>query len=248
MAAAMGERLQDALPSGVGARRIRSFVRREGRMTSAQQRALSVHWERLGLDPEPGRVLDFASVFGRQAPLTLEVGFGNGESLAEQAATQPERDFLGIEVHRPGVGHLLQVATQQGIENLRVITADAVTILKENIPAAGLDRVQIFFPDPWPKKRHHKRRLIQPAFLHLLARAVRLGGSLHLATDWEEYAEHMQAVAASLFPVWTPDGPQPLEVRPDYRPATRFERRGNRLGHETRDLLYLRGGNPSPDA
>lgn len=217
-------------------------------MTPGQQRALAEYWDRYGVDPEPGRILDWVGLFGRQAPLTLEVGFGNGESLAAQAAALPERNFLGIEVHRPGVGHLLQVANRQGIDNLRVITADAVTVLKENIPPVSLDRVQIFFPDPWPKKRHHKRRIIQPAFLLLLARAVRMDGRLHLATDWEEYAQHMQAAAASIFPVWVPDGPQPLNARPDDRPATRFERRGNRLGHVTRDLLYVRRASPSSDA
>lgn len=242
--APIADALHDEVFSGNTRRQIRSFVRREGRMTLGQKRALAVSWERYGIDLVPGGILEPFVLFGRHAPLTLEIGFGNGESLAAQALAQPERDFIGIEVHRPGVGHLLRIATRQGCANLRVISADAVTVLQHNLPIGCLDRVQIFFPDPWPKKRHHKRRLVQPEFLMQLARAVRVGGRLCLATDWEDYAQHMYAVLAGLLPVWTPDGPQPLPARPEYRLPTRFEMRGNRLGHRTRDFVYVRCEDP----
>lgn len=220
------------------ARRVRSFVRREGRMTAGQQRALQALWSNFGVDP--GGWVDLPALFGRLAPVTLEIGFGNGENLVWQAERMPERDFIGIEVHRPGIGHLLGELRRRGLENVRVFNADAVDVLECRIPPASLDAVQILFPDPWHKKRHHKRRLIQPGFVRLVASRLRPGGLLHLATDWEDYAAQIGAVMAASGELFEPEGPQPLGARPPWRPATRFERRGERLGHRVSDFLYRR--------
>jgi tRNA (guanine-N7-)-methyltransferase len=208
-------------------------------MTAGQQRALEQLWPRFGIPPGSGPV-DLRALFGRDAPVTLEVGFGNGESLAWQAERMPQRDFIGIEVHRPGVGHLLGELERRGLQNVRIFNADAVEVLESRIPPASLDTVQVFFPDPWHKKRHHKRRLIQPAFVRLLASRLRPGGQLHLATDWDDYARRMQQVMAESTDLFAPEGPLPLVARPSSRPATRFERRGERLGHQVSDLLYRR--------
>ncbi|WP_018233048.1 tRNA (guanosine(46)-N7)-methyltransferase TrmB [Thioalkalivibrio thiocyanodenitrificans] len=215
-------------------RPIRSFVRREGRLTAGQQRALDTLWPRFGIEYSE-KMPNLASIFGRSAPITLEIGFGNGESLAAMAQAAPERDFLGIEVHRPGVGHLLQRIEALGLTNLRVMCHDAVEVLKHRIPPGSLDTVQIFFPDPWHKKRHHKRRIIQPAFVALLATRIRPGGTLHLATDWEDYAQHMLEVmrGSGAFRN-TAEGFAP---RPAHRPPTRFEQRGQRLGHGVWDIV-----------
>lgn len=222
-------------------RRIRSFVRREGRLTSGQSCALERLWPRFGIDADAGPVAAHA-LFGRRAPVTLEIGFGNGESLALQAEASPERDFIGIEVHRPGVGHLLGEIERRSLTNLRIYCADAVEVLESNIQPGSLDGVQIFFPDPWHKKRHHKRRLIQPAFVRLLASRMRPGGLLHLATDWEDYAEHMAAVLRGAVEWFEPE--TPCAPGNEARPETRFERRGKRLGHAVRDLCYRRRHSP----
>lgn len=227
-----------SMPENV--RRIRSFVRREGRLTVSQERALQEHWGRFGLAVQPQQSLQWAGIFGRQAPVTLEIGFGNGESLLEQVCQNPDRDFVGIEVHRPGVGHLLRMAALTEVRNLRVLMVDAVGVLQENIPSASLDCVQIFFPDPWPKKRHQKRRLIQAPLVQALARVVRPGGCVHLATDWQEYAQQMQEQFEVAGSYWVPEGPQPIQERPLSRPETRFERRGGRLGHAICDFIYRR--------
>ena len=218
-------------------RSIRSFVLREGRMTTGQQRAFDELWPRFGL-AETATPLDLVNVFSRRAPLTLEIGFGNGEALLAQAQAQPEHYFLGIEVHRPGVGHLLLRLDELGLVNVRVLCADAVTVLRYQLPDAWLDRINIFFPDPWPKKRHHKRRLIQPDFVTLLAKKLKPQGILHLATDWQSYAEHMLVVlsAAKEFN----NQHQVYAPRPAQRPLTKFERRGLRQGHEVWDLLFQR--------
>ncbi|RMG28640.1 MAG: tRNA (guanosine(46)-N7)-methyltransferase TrmB, partial [Gammaproteobacteria bacterium] len=218
---------------------IRSFVRREGRLTPAQARALERLLPRFGL-PETGP-WDPVAIFGREARVTLEIGFGNGEVLATLAAAAPREHFLGIEVHRPGVGRLLQRLEREGLTNVRVSTRDAVEALEHQVPEGSLDRVLIYFPDPWPKKRHHKRRLIQPPFVALLARALKPGGLLHLATDWMPYAEWMQAVLASS-PDFEPVPPGGCIPRPPWRPETKFERRGRDLGHTVCDLLYRRRG------
>jgi tRNA (guanine-N7-)-methyltransferase len=219
-------------------RTIRSFVRREGRITRAQEQALTCLWPRYGL--EAGVPLDLDGCFGRHAPRTLEIGFGNGASLAGMAGQEPAADFLGIEVHRPGVGHLLLELEQRDLGNVRVICADAVEVLEHCLPDAALDRVLLFFPDPWPKKRHHKRRIIQPDVVELLARKLRPGGILHMATDWEHYAQHMLEVMAGTASFRNRAGPGNASPRPDYRPVTKFEQRGLRLGHEVRDLLFER--------
>lgn len=221
-------------------RPIRSFVLREGRLTDGQRRALDELWPRYGVDRDTP--IDAPALFGREAPLWLEIGFGNGEALRHMAALHPEIDFLGIEVHRPGVGHLLKALDEDGRDNVRVVRADAAEVVRERIPAATLDRVLIFFPDPWPKKKHHKRRLIQPAFADALARVLRPGGHLHLATDWGDYADHMRAVLDP-HPAFVDTAAGNAE-RPAYRPQTHFEARGERKGHSVRDLIYRRSDAP----
>jgi tRNA (guanine-N7-)-methyltransferase len=219
-------------------RRIRSFVRREGRITAGQQRALQELWPRFGLEADAP--LDLVAVFGRDAPRTLEIGFGNGASLATMAAQQPQHDFIGIEVHRPGVGHLLQLIAEQGLGNVRVMREDAVQILRDCMPDNSLDRVLLFFPDPWHKKRHHKRRIVQPEFIELLAGKLRHGGRLHMATDWEDYAAHMVEIMSRSAAFRNCAESGVYVPRPDYRPVTKFEQRGQRLGHGVWDLVYER--------
>ena len=219
-------------------RRIRSFVRREGRLTAGQQRALDQLWPLYGIAPD--RPLALAELFGRQAPCTLEIGFGNGASLAEMAAAAPEQDFIGIEVHRPGVGHLLQEIEARRLHNLRVLCTDAVEVLERQLPDASLERVLLFFPDPWHKKKHHKRRILQPHFIELLARRLRPGGRFHMATDWQDYAEHMLAEMEQSPLFRNTAGVGQYAEKPAYRPTTKFERRGQRLGHGVWDLVYER--------
>jgi tRNA (guanine-N7-)-methyltransferase len=219
-------------------RRIRSFVRREGRLTSGQQKALDQLWPVYGLPAD--RQVDMAAVFDRAAPLTLEIGFGNGESLADMAGQAPDRDFIGIEVHRPGVGHLLKLLHEHQLGNVRVLCHDAVEVLKQCIGDHSLERVLLFFPDPWHKKKHHKRRIVQPDFASLLAYKLKPGGQFHIATDWPPYAEHMRDVMEASEHFCNCAGPGQFSPKPDYRPITKFERRGQRLGHQVHDLLYQR--------
>jgi len=221
-------------------RPIRSFVMRTGRMTAGQTRALEELWPRYGVEfaSEP---LSLDALFGRAAPRTLEIGFGNGEHLAALAAAHPERDYFGIEVHRPGVGHLLLLAAEGALTNIRTSTHDAVEVLREQIAPEALDEVLVLFPDPWHKKRHHKRRLIQPPFVELIASRLRPGGVLKLATDWEEYAVQMLEVlsaASARFANLSPTGN--WMPRPEERAPTRFEKRGERLGHGVWDLAFSR--------
>ncbi len=216
-------------------RRIRSFVRREGRLTPGQQNALERLWPRYGL--LPGQRLDPTSVFGRRAPLTLEIGFGNGRSLAAMAAAEPTQDFIGIEVHRPGVGQLLQALDAGALGNVRVYCHDALEILHHCLDDASLERVLLLFPDPWPKKKHHKRRIVQPEFAALIARKLKPGGLFHLATDWQPYAHHMRQVLDQC-PQLAPDAAGANPRAP--RPRTKFEQRGERLGHRVSDLFYRR--------
>lgn len=207
-------------------------------MTKGQRRALRELWPRFGLAHDA--IIDPATLFGRGVPCTLEIGFGNGDALLSMAAREPGTGFLGIEVHRPGVGRLLLELERRGIENVRVICADAMTVLSDRLPEHCLDRVLLFFPDPWHKRRHHKRRLVQPPFIAAVAAVLKPGGILHLATDWQDYAEHMLAVtgASDVFRNCAQDGG--FSPRPDYRPLTRFEQRGRRLGHGVWDLLFER--------
>jgi tRNA (guanine-N7-)-methyltransferase len=228
---------------GAHSRRIRSFVLRQGRITSAQQRAFEDHWQRFGL-AFTGAPRDFAAAFGRDAPRVLEIGFGNGEQLVHAAQAEPARDFIGVEVHRPGVGRLLNALAQADVGNVRVYHHDAVEVLEREIVAQSLAEVRIYFPDPWPKKRHQKRRLIQPDFVALLASRTTLGGRLHLATDWADYAEHMQSVLDSASG-WRREAQHEAHdeaptSRPAWRIDTHFERRGVRLGHGVWDLVYER--------
>lgn len=214
---------------------------RQGRLTVAQERAFVELWPRYGVDWTPGTPLDLQALFGNAHPVTLEIGFGNGESLAAMAQAQPERNWLGVEVHGPGVGHLLLKIEQLDLQNLCVLRQDAVELLRTGIGPGALDACQLFFPDPWPKKRHQKRRILSPEFLDHLARAMRLGGTFHAATDWEHYAQQMMEVLeAPDSPFENLAGPGRFAERPETRPLTRFELRGERLGHRVRDLLFRR--------
>lgn len=217
-------------------RRIRSFVKREGRMTRAQRRALEELWPVYGIDDDGP--IDFPRLFGTDCPVVLEIGFGNGESLATMAADNPDRCYVGVEVHRPGVGNLLLNIERQGLDNIRISQADSVELLRDRIPDNSLNAVQIYFPDPWPKARHHKRRLVQPDFVELLHRKLKPAGTLHLATDWQDYAEQMLDVMEAADGFVNTSGKGRYLSRPAWRPETKFERRGLRLGHAVHDLLY----------
>lgn len=220
-------------------RAIRSFVRREGRLTPGQERALDKLWPEFGID-ENTETLDLDALFGRDVPKVFEIGFGNGASLAEMAKQQPDHDFIGVEVHRPGVGQLLKSIETEELTNIRVACTDAVELLKNRIPDKTLDRVQIYFPDPWHKKKHNKRRIIQPAFVNLLTNKLKHGGHLHLATDWQNYAEQMLIDVSSNERFQNCSHSADFIERPDYRPLTKFEQRGHRLGHGVWDLLFKR--------
>jgi tRNA (guanine-N7-)-methyltransferase len=220
-------------------RSIRSFVLRAGRATAAQQRALDELWPKYGIARDDA-ALDLDRIFARRAPRMLEIGFGAGEALLAFAQAHPEMDCLGIEVHRPGVGHLLLGLESAGLTNVRVIDRDAVEVLGDEIPSGSIALVHIFFPDPWHKKRHHKRRLIQPPFAALLARIMMSGGTLRLATDWEHYALQMRDVLDAMPEFENVAGAAGFMPRPEVRPLTRFEKRGQRLGHEVWDLEYRR--------
>lgn len=216
-------------------RPIRSYVLRQGRVSNAQARAHETLLPRYGIE-YTGKPIDLGAVFGRSAKTVLEIGCGMGETTAAIAAAHPETDFLGIEVHTPGVGSLLKLIDEGGLTNLRVIQHDAVEVLREMIAPASLDGAHIFFPDPWPKKRHHKRRLVQTDFVALLASRLKAGGYVHLATDWEEYAGQMLAVLSAEPELEnTAEGYAP---RPAYRPQTKFETRGLKLGHGVRDVVF----------
>ena len=219
-------------------RPIRSFVRRNGRTTRAQARALAELWPRYGIAMSACQDLD--QVFGRRVPRMLEVGFGMGEALAAMAAKRPQLDFVGIDVHEPGIGHALRLLDGTDLHNVRVVRGDAVELLRDHLPARSLDEIGIFFPDPWPKKRHHKRRLIQPPFLALCREALREGGDLHLATDWTPYAEWMLEALAATPGFENRHAPDPYAPDRGMRPATRFEGRGAKLGHSIHDLVFVK--------
>lgn len=221
-------------------REIRSYVLREGRLTRAQERAFATLWPRFGVAWQPEHRLDLAALFGNDRAVCLEIGFGNGETLAALAEREPERNFLGIEVHRPGIGHLLLELERRQLDNVRVIRGDAVAFLAQGLPSASLACVLLFFPDPWPKTRHHKRRILNEPFIAELARVIAPGGLFHAATDWEPYAEQMLATLSATAWLENLAGPGRYAPRPAERPLTRFERRGQRLGHPVRDLLFRR--------
>ena len=217
-------------------RRIKSYVLRQGRLTRGQQQALERLWGLYGIDYHEAP-LDFDTLYDRAAPVILEIGFGNGESLCQQALSDPDRNYLGIEVHRPGVGHLLRLAEETGLSNLRVINHDAVEVLHYQIPDQSLDRIQLFFPDPWHKKRHHKRRIVNAEFVHMVQQKLKPGGLFHLATDWQDYAEHMLAVMEQAEGFSNTAGANVFAEKTG-RPPTKFEQRGQRLGHGVWDLVY----------
>lgn len=224
-------------------RPIRSYVLRQGRVSNAQRRAREMLMPKYGIPFQEVR-LDLELVFGRAAPKIVEIGFGMGETTATIAAAHPQNDYLGIEVHSPGIGSLLKCIEERSIRNVRVIQHDAVEVFARMIPPDSLAGVHIFFPDPWPKNRHHKRRLIQSPFVALVARGLEPGGYLHVATDWEDYADQVLALlsAEELLENSAEEGFAP---RPQHRPLTRFEQRGLRLGHAVRDLLFRRVGGSS---
>ena len=220
-------------------RPIRSFVLRQGYMSKGQQRAYDTLMPVLGVGYQP-QVADLDAVFGRAAPKVVEIGFGMGGATADIAQARPDTDYLGVEVHGPGVGSLLKLVEERQLGNVRVIQHDAVEVFTHMLAPASLDGVHVFFPDPWHKKRHNKRRLIQPAFVELLVSRLKTGGYLHLATDWEDYAIQMLEVLSQEATLEnTADGYAP---RPDYRPLTKFEQRGLRLGHGVWDLVFRKRG------
>ncbi len=220
-------------------RGIRSYVLRQGRATESQKRAFDRYWPLYGLD-YTGTLRDFSEHFAPHRKRVVEIGFGNGEQLLFAAGNEPHRDFIGIEVHSPGVGRALNGIAENGYTNVRVYRHDAVEVLQNEIEDASLQEIRIYFPDPWHKKRHHKRRLVQPALVKLLAQKLSPGGLLHLATDWREYVEHMWDVCDNEPMLEATAGPGHAVPRPAWRMQTHFEKRGLKLGHGVWDLLYTR--------
>lgn len=216
---------------------IKSYVLRQGRLTDGQKRVLQDFWKDYGLHVQSG-LLNYPAIFHREAPVVLEIGFGNGESLATMASDFPEHDYIGVEVHRPGVGHLIMHLQSRELINVRCYNEDVNLVLEQSIPKNSLSRVQIFFPDPWPKKRHHKRRLIQAKFIERLVQRLVSGGVLHLATDWENYADQMLGVLKNERALVNLAASHGYHPRPSYRPQTKFEKRGIEKGHGVWDLLF----------
>lgn len=220
-------------------RKVRSFVKREGRITRSQDRALKELLPDYGIDHLQGE-LNFSDVYGRDAETILEIGFGMGQSLLEQARANPDKNYLGIEVHSPGVGSLLAGMEELGLTNIRVSSEDAVEVLANKIPEQSLAGVQLFFPDPWHKKKHHKRRIVKTDFAEAILGRLKPGGFFHLATDWENYAEHMLEVLSAVEGFTNLSEQGDFIPRPDSRPLTKFEKRGHRLGHGVWDLMFIR--------
>jgi tRNA (guanine-N7-)-methyltransferase len=218
-------------------RQVRSYVRRQARFTPGQKQALSDHWPRYGLELN-AQVLDFKQIFGREAPILLEIGFGMGDSLLTMARLNPDKDFIGVEVHRPGIASLMRSMYEQQLSNLRIFRIDANEVLQQAIPDNSLAGVQLFFPDPWPKTRHHKRRIVQAEFVELIRRKLINGGIFHLATDWQDYAKHMLNVLEAAPGFINKAGAGLYSQRPIERPLTKFEQRGQRLGHGVWDLIF----------
>lgn len=219
--------------------RIRSFVHREGRITPAQQRALQELLPTYGIEVFDEKI-DLHEVFGRQAPRALEIGFGDGMALAEIARQNLENDYLGIEIYRPGVGRLLNKLAEEKLINVRIICDDAMWVLQTCLANQALDSIYLFFPDPWPKKRHHKRRLVQTAFVNQVHRVLKVGGCIHMATDWQDYADQMLNLFSQTKGFLNTAGVGQFIPHPDYRPMTKFEQRGQRLGHGVWDLIFRR--------
>jgi tRNA (guanine-N7-)-methyltransferase len=231
--------IEQAEQEGKYIRKVRSFVKREGRLTKGQAKALEDHWQTMGLNHSDG-LLDTLSVFGNEHPIVLEIGFGMGKSLVEMAQNAPELNFIGIEVHRPGVGACISLAQEQGVSNLKVYEHDAIEILANCIPEQSLTTVQLFFPDPWHKKKHHKRRIVQADFVESIRKKLKVGGVFHLATDWQNYAECMLEDMSSAAGFENLSVTNDYVPRPDLRPLTKFENRGQRLGHGVWDLQFKR--------
>ena len=232
-------RLEQAQQEGKYIRRIRSFVKREGRLTKGQAAAIEKCWPTMGLEDSQG-LLNLSEVFDNDNDVVLEIGFGMGKSLVEMAKNAPHLNFIGIEVHKPGVGACLMEADEAGITNLRVFEHDAVEVLADCIKDASLSTMQLFFPDPWHKKRHHKRRIVQLEFVESLRSKLKIGGVFHMATDWENYAEHMLEVMNAAPGYDNLSETSDYMPRPDNRPLTKFEQRGHRLGHGVWDLMFKR--------
>ncbi|PPC74455.1 tRNA (guanosine(46)-N7)-methyltransferase TrmB [Pokkaliibacter plantistimulans] len=220
-------------------REVRSFVKRVGRRTPSQERALEQHFAVYGLRLDNG-LINPADIYGREAPLVVEIGFGMGDSMVAMAAAMPDKNFLGIEVHEPGVGRLLNNVSLQGLSNVRVYCDDAVKVLADCLADASIDTLQLFFPDPWPKKKHHKRRIVQPDFVEKLRSKLKLGGVFHMATDWQPYAEHMMEVMTMAPGYSNVQGVGEYSPQPEWRPVTKFQRRGENLGHGVWDLMFER--------
>ena len=230
---------EEARAAGVYISKVKSFVKREGRLTKAQGKAIEDNWPTMGLSVNQG-MLNLDDVFGRSAKRVLEIGFGMGKSLVEMAQNAPTTDYIGIEVHRPGIGACLASAEQAEISNLKVFEHDAVEVLDKCIADESLDRLQLFFPDPWHKTRHHKRRLVQADFVQSIRRKLKIGGEFHMATDWEPYAEHMIEVMQQATGYKNMSPTQDFVPRPEYRPITKFEVRGQKLGHGVWDIIFTR--------
>jgi tRNA (guanine-N7-)-methyltransferase len=216
--------------------RIRSFILRQGRATAGQKLAIETLWNKYCLDPK--QHYDFEQLFENNSPLIIEIGFGNGESLAKMAAENPEQNYIGIEVHKPGVGHLMLLLEQQQLTNVKIYHHDAIDILETHIPNHTLKGVQLFFPDPWQKRRHHKRRIVSSKFLDLLSKKLQSKGYFHAATDWQHYAKDMLKTLSSHSDFINTSASKDYCERPDYRPLTKFEQRGVRLGHGVWDLIF----------
>ncbi|MGJ8692838.1 MAG: tRNA (guanosine(46)-N7)-methyltransferase TrmB [Thalassotalea sp.] len=231
--------LEEAKQSGKYIRTVRSFVKREGRLTKGQERALELFWDEMGLEHNNG-LIDCVSLFGNDNPITLEIGFGMGKSLVEMAKNAPDKNFIGVEVHRPGVGACIALAKEEGVDNLKVYEYDAILVLADCIAPDSLTTVQLFFPDPWHKKKHHKRRIVQPEFVEAIRKKLKIGGVFHMATDWENYAECMLADMQTSPGYKNLSETQDYVPRPDSRPLTKFEQRGHRLGHGVWDLQFER--------
>ena len=230
---------EEARAAGVYISKVKSFVKREGRLTKAQGKAIEDNWPAMGLTIDQG-LLDLTEVFGRDAKRVLEIGFGMGKSLVEMAQNEPNTDYIGIEVHRPGIGACLASAEQAEITNLKVFEHDAIEVLDKCIADESLDRLQLFFPDPWHKTRHHKRRIVQTAFVETIRNKLKIGGEFHMATDWQPYAEHMLEVMQNADAYKNASTTQDYVKRPDYRPITKFEVRGQKLGHGVWDIIFTR--------
>lgn len=231
--------LEEAKQAGKYIREVKSYVKREGRLTNGQASAIENHWNSLGVDYKH-KNLDFSELFDNSNPVVLEIGFGMGHSLVETAKQNPDKNYIGIEVHTPGVGACISSAVEEGVSNLRVFEHDAVEVLRDCIPDQSLSKLQLFFPDPWHKKRHHKRRIVQPAFVESIRKKLAIGGVFHMATDWENYAEHMLEVMSAAEGYKNQSTSGDYVPRPASRPVTKFEKRGERLGHGVWDLMFER--------